>query len=171
MATSSASHLFLCSPPTSSRHSHAHFRHAFPYVSPSGIASIAAGKQLCSFHSFSKRDINQLLQSSRTGFRRCSEYCSAAIVSAMSKPVIQFIRGVDEFTVPDVSLTRSRDQTNGVATFVFDQPSIFDSSRELGDITGFYMIDEEEQVSIIQHELIGDLQHYIDFQRLNQSLA
>ncbi|KAJ7535978.1 hypothetical protein O6H91_12G052300 [Diphasiastrum complanatum] len=61
----------------------------------------------------------------------------------MSKPVIQFIKGVDELTVPDVSLTRSRDQTNGVAIFVFDQPSIFDSSRDLGEITGFYMIDEE----------------------------
>eukprot|EP00850_Spirogloea_muscicola_P019861 SM000201S05917 [mRNA] locus=s201:195134:196034:+ [translate_table: standard] len=60
-----------------------------------------------------------------------------------SSAAIQFIRGVDEKTVPDVRLTRSRDGTNGVATFVFDQPSVFDSSRELGDITGLYMIDEE----------------------------
>nr|AYH52946.1 photosystem II reaction center PSB28 [Hymenophyllum caudiculatum] len=61
----------------------------------------------------------------------------------MSKPSIQFIKGIDEQTVPDVSLTRSKDGTNGVAMFLFDQPSIFDSSRELGDITGIYMIDEE----------------------------
>ena len=27
--------------------------------------------------------------------------------------------------------------------FVFDQPSVFDSSRELGDITGLYLIDDE----------------------------
>lgn len=59
------------------------------------------------------------------------------------RPAIQFIQGTDEQTVPDVRLTKSRDGTNGVATFVFEQPSLFDSSGELGDITGFYMIDEE----------------------------
>lgn len=64
-------------------------------------------------------------------------------MAVMSKPTIQFIRGIDELTVPDVSLTRSRDGTNGVAIFLFEQPSIFDSSRELGDITGMYMLDEE----------------------------
>ncbi|CAH9075447.1 unnamed protein product [Cuscuta epithymum] len=61
----------------------------------------------------------------------------------MVKPSIQFIQGTDEQTVPDVKLTKSKDGTNGVATFRFDQPSVFDSSKEVGDITGFYMIDEE----------------------------
>ena len=61
----------------------------------------------------------------------------------MSKPAIQFIQGTDEQTVPDVKLTKSRDGTNGVATFIFDEPSVFDSTGELGDITGFFMIDEE----------------------------
>ncbi|WOL00179.1 photosystem II reaction center PSB28 protein, chloroplastic-like [Canna indica] len=61
----------------------------------------------------------------------------------MVKPAIQFIQGTDEQTVPDVRLTKSRDGTNGIAIFSFDQPSVFDSSGELGDITGFYMIDEE----------------------------
>ena len=61
----------------------------------------------------------------------------------MAKPTIQFIQGIDEQTIPDVKLTKSRDGTNGVATFIFDEPSVFDSSGELGDITGFYMIDEE----------------------------
>lgn len=65
------------------------------------------------------------------------------------KPVIQFIRGIDERTVPDVRLTRSKDETNGVAIFVFDQPSVFDSSRELGDITGLYMLDEEGTLSTV----------------------
>lgn len=60
-----------------------------------------------------------------------------------AKPAIQFIKGTDEQTVPDVRLTKSRDGTNGVATFIFDEPSVFDSSGELGDITGMYMIDEE----------------------------
>ncbi|KAM7496151.1 hypothetical protein LguiA_020565 [Lonicera macranthoides] len=61
----------------------------------------------------------------------------------MVKPTIQFIQGTDEQTIPDVRLTKSRDGTNGMAIFRFDQPSVFDSSGEVGDITGFYMIDEE----------------------------
>lgn len=64
-------------------------------------------------------------------------------VTMMVKPTIQFIQGTDELTIPDVKLTKSRDGTNGVALFSFDQPSVFDSSGEIGDITGFYMIDEE----------------------------
>ncbi|XP_059432954.1 photosystem II reaction center PSB28 protein, chloroplastic [Corylus avellana] len=64
-------------------------------------------------------------------------------VTMMVKPKIQFIQGTDEQTVPDVRLTKSKDGTNGMAIFRFEQPSVFDSSGEVGDITGFYMIDEE----------------------------
>ncbi|KAK3193306.1 hypothetical protein Dsin_024616 [Dipteronia sinensis] len=64
-------------------------------------------------------------------------------ITMMAKPTIQFIQGTDELTVPDVRLTKSRDGTNGMAIFRFDQPSVFDSSGEIGEITGFYMIDEE----------------------------
>ncbi|XP_058094964.1 photosystem II reaction center PSB28 protein, chloroplastic [Magnolia sinica] len=64
-------------------------------------------------------------------------------ITMMVRPAIQFIQGTDEQTIPDVRLTKSRDGSNGVATFVFEEPSVFDSSGELGDITGFYMIDEE----------------------------
>ncbi|KAH7517451.1 photosystem II reaction center PSB28 protein, chloroplastic [Ziziphus jujuba] len=64
-------------------------------------------------------------------------------VTVMVKPTIQFIQGTDEQTIPDVRLTKSRDGTNGMAIFKFEQPSVFDSSSEVGDITGFYMIDEE----------------------------
>ncbi|XVF72088.1 hypothetical protein PTKIN_Ptkin12aG0093500 [Pterospermum kingtungense] len=64
-------------------------------------------------------------------------------IMMMVKPTIQFIQGTDEQTIPDVRLTKSRDGTNGVAIFRFDQPSVFDSSGEVGEITGFYMIDEE----------------------------
>jgi len=70
-------------------------------------------------------------------------------VVSMQKPVIQFIRGIDERVVPDVRLTRSKDGTNGVAIFSFEQPSVFDSSRELGDITGLYMLDEEGTLSTV----------------------
>ncbi|KAJ0263113.1 Photosystem II reaction center PSB28 protein [Hirschfeldia incana] len=64
-------------------------------------------------------------------------------ITMMVKPALQFIQGTDELTIPDVKLTRSRDGSNGMALFSFDQPSVFDSSGEVGEITGLYMIDEE----------------------------
>ncbi|KAF8114469.1 hypothetical protein N665_0036s0004 [Sinapis alba] len=64
-------------------------------------------------------------------------------ITMMVKPALQFIQGTDEMTIPDVKLTRSRDGSNGMALFSFDQPSVFDSSGEVGEITGLYMIDEE----------------------------
>eukprot|EP00271_Cylindrocystis_brebissonii_P012096 TRINITY_DN30183_c0_g1_i1.p1 TRINITY_DN30183_c0_g1~~TRINITY_DN30183_c0_g1_i1.p1 ORF type:complete len:201 (-),score=34.50 TRINITY_DN30183_c0_g1_i1:487-1089(-) len=67
----------------------------------------------------------------------------ASAAASSNGAAIQFIRGIDEQSVPDVRLTRSRDGTNGTAIFSFDQPSVFDSSRELGDITGLYLIDTE----------------------------
>ncbi|CAO2824319.1 unnamed protein product [Amaranthus hypochondriacus] len=100
----------------------------------------------------------QRLQSSFNGLqlRMCpSRWASQRSFSAsvgrvvmMVKPKIQFIQGVDELTVPaDVKLTKSKDGTNGTAIFIFDQPSVFDSSSVVGDITGFYMIDEEGVIS------------------------
>ncbi|WVZ67487.1 hypothetical protein U9M48_016556 [Paspalum notatum var. saurae] len=95
----------------------------------------------------------QGLQSSFSGVslqcrvRRSRPSCGASspvrVVMMAAKPAIQFIQGTDEQTIPDVRLTKSRDGTNGVAIFSFEQPSVFDSSAELGDITGFYMIDDE----------------------------
>ncbi|KAJ1287023.1 hypothetical protein BS78_03G398500 [Paspalum vaginatum] len=80
----------------------------------------------------------------RAGRRSRSSRSSAVQVVMMSaKPAIQFIQGTDEQTIPDVRLTKSRDGSNGVAIFTFEQPSVFDSSAELGDITGLYMIDDE----------------------------
>ena len=49
---------------------------------------------------------------------------------------IQFVRGVEEPSTPEVKLTRSRDGSNGTATFIFGEPSIFEASSDLGDITG-----------------------------------
>ncbi|XP_077228170.1 photosystem II reaction center PSB28 protein [Tasmannia lanceolata] len=83
----------------------------------------------------------QLTRPQEAQVGRSSQMCRK--ITMMVKPAIQFIQGTDEQTIPDVRLTKSRDGSNGVATFVFEQPSVFDSSRELGDITGFYMIDEE----------------------------
>ncbi|CAM8963235.1 unnamed protein product [Rhodiola kirilowii] len=95
--------------------------------------------------------IHQTKQSSFTGqslnvpHLKCTsiKIRSQRTIMMMSKPKIQFIQGIDELTIPDVKLTKSRDGTNGMAIFRFDQPSVFDSSGEVGDITGFYMIDEE----------------------------
>ncbi|KAJ6687195.1 hypothetical protein OIU79_016844 [Salix purpurea] len=62
---------------------------------------------------------------------------ASGLVTMMVKPSIQFVQGADEQTVPDVRLTKSRDGSNGMAIFTFDEPSVFDSSAEVGDITGF----------------------------------
>lgn len=62
---------------------------------------------------------------------------------------LQFIKGVVEPSVPDVSLTRSRDGSSGVATFVFTSPSIFDASSDVGDITGLYLVDDEGTLSTV----------------------
>lgn len=60
---------------------------------------------------------------------------------------IEFIVGVPEPCVPDVSLTRSRDGTTGVATFTFDNPTFLQASTTaLGDTTGMYLKDSEGTV-------------------------
>ncbi len=59
---------------------------------------------------------------------------------------IQFSRGIDEEVVPDVRLTRSRDGSNGTATFSFENPKAL-SQESTENITGMYMIDEEGEIS------------------------
>jgi photosystem II 13kDa protein len=58
---------------------------------------------------------------------------------------IQFSRGITEDVVPDVRLTRSKDGTNGTATFYFEKPRAL-SNESTDDITGMYMIDEEGEI-------------------------
>ncbi|GBF89649.1 photosystem II reaction center protein PSB28 [Raphidocelis subcapitata] len=69
----------------------------------------------------------------------------AAAVAADAR--MQFIRGVDEPTVPEVSLRRARTGTSGAAMMLFESPSIFQASGELGEITGLFMIDDEGELS------------------------
>ena len=74
---------------------------------------------------------------------------AAAESSAAASCVMQFVRGVNESVVPDVQLTRSRDGSNGVATFTFVKPTIFDNDADViskGEITGLYLIDEEGEL-------------------------
>jgi photosystem II 13kDa protein len=59
---------------------------------------------------------------------------------------IQFSKGISEDVVPDVRLTRSKDGTNGTATFYFEKPKALGNDRT-DEITGMYMIDEEGEIS------------------------
>lgn len=59
---------------------------------------------------------------------------------------IQFSKGISEDVVPDVRLTRSKDGTNGTATFYFEKPKAL-SNDSTDEITGMYMIDEEGEIS------------------------
>jgi photosystem II 13kDa protein len=59
---------------------------------------------------------------------------------------IQFSKGVTEDVVPDVKLTRSKDGTNGTATFYFESPKAL-AMENTSEITGMYMIDEEGEIS------------------------
>ncbi|CAI5494639.1 unnamed protein product [Closterium sp. Naga37s-1] len=83
----------------------------------------------------------------RSSFQVISNPNSALVV--VDEAVVQFIRGVNEQTIPEVRLTRSRDGTSGTATFVFEQPSVFDQPSDLGDITGLFMIDEEGDLQTV----------------------
>lgn len=58
---------------------------------------------------------------------------------------IQFFQGVDEPTIPDIRLTRSRDGRTGQALFVFEEPQAL-APETMGDITGMYLVDEEGQL-------------------------
>ena len=62
---------------------------------------------------------------------------------------LQFIKGVEEPSVPDVKLTRSRDGSNGTATFVFGEPAVLSTTEEVGEITGLYMIDDEGTIQTV----------------------
>jgi photosystem II protein len=59
---------------------------------------------------------------------------------------IQFSVGVDEEVVPDVRVTRSRDGSNGTATFYFQNPKALDQSST-EEITGMYLIDDEGEIT------------------------
>ena len=64
------------------------------------------------------------------------------------RPQIQFVRGLEEKCVPQVKLTRARDGSSGTATFLFDNPNVFDASTaSQGDVTGLFMSDEEGEIS------------------------
>ena len=60
------------------------------------------------------------------------------------KPIIQFIKGVEETTIPTINITRSTDGTTGTATFIFEDPSLFYTGiNPESEISGMFLIDEE----------------------------
>ena len=58
---------------------------------------------------------------------------------------IQFARGITEESIPNVRLTRSRDGSNGTASFSFNESKILQSGNSQ-EITGMYLIDEEGEL-------------------------
>lgn len=62
---------------------------------------------------------------------------------------IQFVRGTNETSVPDVRLTRSKDGTNGTAFFYFSEPDVFEADELNGEITGMFLNDAEGELSTV----------------------
>jgi photosystem II protein len=58
---------------------------------------------------------------------------------------IQFSRGVTEEVIPDIRLTRSKDGSNGTATFYFEYPKAL-ANDSTDSITGMYLLDEEGEL-------------------------
>lgn len=83
---------------------------------------------------------------SRCSVRPPMKHCQISCMAAK----IEFIKGVEEPTIPDVKLTRSRDGASGVATFLFQNPTVFEASSEVGDITGLYMVDDEGELQTVE---------------------
>ena len=64
--------------------------------------------------------------------------------SKKSEVKIQFIKELNEKSIPSVRLTRSRDGSTGTAKFRFINANILSKDKsKRGEITGMYLIDEE----------------------------
>jgi photosystem II 13kDa protein len=67
---------------------------------------------------------------------------------AEERAQIQFVKGLEEKVIPKIKLTRAKDGSSGIATFVFDNPNVFDASTsKSGEVTGLFMQDEEGEIS------------------------
>ena len=64
------------------------------------------------------------------------------------KARIQFIKGIDETTIPVVNITRSRDGSTGTATFIFKNANVlYNKVNQNSEIIGMFMIDNEGTLS------------------------
>jgi photosystem II protein len=62
---------------------------------------------------------------------------------------LQFIKGQDETDVPEVKLSKSRKGDAGQATFLFNEPAVFEMGGANDDITGLYMVDDEGEIRTV----------------------
>jgi photosystem II protein len=61
--------------------------------------------------------------------------------------VIQFIKGINESTLPSVYITRSRDGTTGTATFRFVDAELLSPQVFMeGEVLGMSLLDKEGQL-------------------------
>mmetsp|Transcript_534 Transcript_534/g.765 ORF Transcript_534/g.765 Transcript_534/m.765 type:complete len:148 (+) Transcript_534:161-604(+) len=75
-------------------------------------------------------------------------FTSSRMSTELYDAAIQFVKGLDEKVVPDISLTRARDGSSGTATFKFANPNVFDASTSSqGEVTGMFLVDEEGEMS------------------------
>ena len=58
---------------------------------------------------------------------------------------ISFLEGINEPTVPEIRLTRSRDGRTGQALFTFEEPQALSAVKD-GTIKGMSMLDEEGEL-------------------------
>lgn len=65
--------------------------------------------------------------------------------------IIEFIKGINETTLPFVKMTKSTNGKTGTATFIFVNPISF---FKIGQIDEVSLISEEEKISITELEII-----------------
>ena len=57
------------------------------------------------------------------------------------KAAIQFIKGIEETTIPIINITRSPDGSTGTATFIFEDASLFYTGvSSQSEITGMFLL-------------------------------
>ncbi len=131
-------------------------RHTQPHTP---LAGVGGGSRPLSLPNYAGADpLSSLLFLSTTATPRLPARPAARSLASLlvaQATSLQFVKGVKETSVPDVKLTRARDGASGVATFVFAEPSIFEASSELGDITGLYMEDDEGVLSTVDVQVCG----------------
>ncbi len=66
--------------------------------------------------------------------------------NSKTNAAIQFFRGTDEPSVPEIRLTRSRDGRTGQAIFFFEKPEAL-SPETMAEITGMILVDEEGELT------------------------
>ena len=59
---------------------------------------------------------------------------------------IQFFKGINEGSIPEIRLTRSKDGKTGRAFFIFEKPEAL-NYENFKEIKGMFLLDEEGQIT------------------------